>query len=273
MSDVTIACYQGNSVLGDVSANLARALDVIADAGERGADVVLFPETYLQGYRADELFAETAEAVPGPSTTRIAAAAREHDLYVVMGLARAEVEHPYFVYNSAALVGPEGVVGFYDKIHLGTLHPFRESMYFARGTATPVFDTRFGRVSIQICNDFWYPELSRVYTLGGATLNLVLSAGPHSFCEHWTTMLKARAMENQAVYAYTNVAGAQKDFAFFGGAQVVTPDGEVVVRGPLDEEALVVTTIDLARVERARRKWMILRDRVPELYDSLTERR
>ena len=270
---VTLACFQGSSELGDVDANLARACEVVAEAAARGADLVCLPELYLHGYRADEAFAETAQPVPGPATDVLVETARRHGVHVVAGLARAATEHPWFVHNSAVVVGPEGLLGSYDKVHLGSVHPFHEPTYFAPGTRTPVFDTPFGRISVQICNDFWYPELSRVYTLEGAVLNVVLSAGPHAFADHWTTMLKARAMENQAVYAYANVVGRQKDSAFFGGSQVVTPDGEVVARAPLDEEHLLLITIDLACVRQARRRWMILRDRAPRLYGALTDER
>lgn len=269
MSRVTIACFQGNSALGEVEVNLVRALEVMAEGAAAGADIVIFPETFLHGYRADELFADTAVAVPGPAVERLADAARAHGLYVVMGLARAQQEHPWFVYNSAILAGPEGVLGVYDKVHLGSVHPVRERSYFATGRRAPVWRTRFGALSIQICNDLWYPEMSRLYALQGAELNVVLSAGSHEFCEQWTTMLQARAIENQAFFAYTNVAGEQKDSAFFGRAQVVGPDGAVVALGPLGVEELTVATVDLADVQRARRRWMILRDRVPDLYQPL----
>lgn len=266
---LTIACFQANSALGDVEANLVRALAVIAEAADAGADIVLFPETYLQGYCADELLAATAEPVPGPATDRLRAAAAENDIHVVMGMARAAELHPYFVYNSAVLLHPDGRVDVYDKVHLGTVHPVKETSYYAPGRSAPVFDTRFGRISLQICNDLWYPEISRIYALEGAALNVVLSAGPRSFAEQWTTMLKARAIENQSIFAYVNVAGRQKEIDFFGGSQVVMPDGELAAQGPLDAEALVLATVDLNEVERARRRWMMLRDRVPSLYERL----
>jgi predicted amidohydrolase len=193
-----VALAQLNADVGNSAANLDRAMAYVARAAEARADVVLYPEFYLEGYRADEQLARIAEPIPGPATERLTATAREYDLYIVMGMARLEKHYPYLVYNSLCFVGPEGLVGdgFYDKIHLGTFHPYIEGVYFAPGRRVPVFDTRLGRLSVQICYDVWYPELTRSYALKGAIANLVISAGPSGSAQGWTTMLQARSMEN-----------------------------------------------------------------------------
>jgi predicted amidohydrolase len=177
---ITVTLAQLNSELGDSAMNLERAKEYIARAGKAGADLVMFPELYLQGYRADERFAGTAEPVPGPTTELLIKEARKHGLFIVMGMARLEEHYPWLVYNSLCFVGPEGLVGegYYDKIHLGTFHPYIEGVYFAPGRKTPIFETPFGPVSLQICYDVWYPELTRTYAVSGSVLNLVISAGP-----------------------------------------------------------------------------------------------
>ena len=100
------------------------------------------------------------------------------------------------MYNSLCFVEPEGVLGYYDKVHLGTFHPYIEGVYFAPGKRAPVFDTRFGRVSLQICYDVEFPELTRVFALKGSIINLVISAGPSGSERSWSTLLQARSMEN-----------------------------------------------------------------------------
>jgi predicted amidohydrolase len=91
---------------------------------EAKADFVLFPELYLEGYRADERFSLIAEAIPIPSTERLTAVTSKHGLYIILGLARIEEHYPYLVYNSLRFVGPDGLVdeGNYDKIHPGIFH-------------------------------------------------------------------------------------------------------------------------------------------------------
>ena len=267
---IKVALAQLNSVLGDNSANLRRAEEYIDRAASAGCDLVMFPELYLQGYRADHLFVETAEPVPGPTTRRLDELARERGMYIVMGMGRLEETFPHLVYNSLCFVGPEGLLGYYDKVHLGTFHPYIEGVYFAPGRRAPVFDTRFGRVSIQICYDSWFPELTRTYALKGSLLKLVISAGQSVSEDAWKTMLRARSMENAFPSVYCNVVGRQKDFSFFGGSKIVSAAGNVTTEAKLDEEDFVVGTVDVDEALRIRRHWLLFRERTPSVYSPLT---
>ena len=230
----------------------------------------MFPELYLQGYRADELNATIAEPIPGPATERLLAEARKHDIYIVMGMARLEEDYPHLVYNSLCFIGPEGMVEYYDKIHLGTFHPYTEGVYFAPGQRTPVFDTRFGRVSLQICYDACFPELTRTYAVMGSLVNLVISAGPSVAKDTWKIILQARSLENLFPSVYCNVVGTQKDFSFFGGSKIVNASGMVTDEAKFDEEDFIVGTVDIAEALLLRRQWLMFRERRPDLYAPLT---
>ena len=265
-----VGLVQLNSALGDSSANLERAIPYVARAARQGADLVMFPELYLQGYRADELNATTAETIPGPSTERLLDEARKHDIYIVMGMARLEEDYPHLVYNSLCFIGPEGMVEYYDKIHLGTFHPYMEGVYFAPGQRTPVFDTRFGRVSLQICYDACFPELTRTYAVMGSVVNLVISAGPSVAEDTWKVILQARSLENLFPSVYCNVVGTQKDFSFFGGSKIVNASGAVTDEAKFDEEDFIVGTVDVAEALLLRRQWLMFRERRPDLYAPLT---
>ena len=265
-----VGLVQLNSELGNAGANLERALTYIAEAAARGADLVMFPELYLHGYRADELNAGAAEPIPGPATERLLAEARKHDIYIVMGMARLEESYPHLVYNSLCFVGPEGMVESYDKIHLGTFHPYTEGVYFAPGHRAPVFDTRLGRVSLQICYDACFPELTRTYAVKGSVVNLVISAGPSVARDTWKILLQARSLENLFPSVYCNVVGAQKDFTFFGGSKIVSAAGMVTNEAKFDEEDFIVGTVDVAEAILLRRQWLMFRERRPDLYAPLT---
>lgn len=270
---IRIGLAQLNSTLGDNAANLHRAEEYIARAAAEQCDLVMFPELYLQGYRADETFVDTAEPIPGPATARLEALAREHDLYIVMGMGRLEEEFPHLLYNSLCFVGPEGLLGYYDKVHLGTFHPYIEGVYFAPGQRAPVFETRFGRVSLQVCYDSWFPELTRAYALKGSLLNLVISAGPSGSEDSWKTMLRARSMENAFPSVYCNTVGQQKDFSFFGGSKIIDARGIVTTEAKYDEEDFVVGEVDLEEALRIRRHWLLFRERNPAVYAPLTATR
>ncbi|MGE3798388.1 MAG: carbon-nitrogen hydrolase family protein [Thermomicrobiales bacterium] len=271
---LTVALAQLNSVLGDVRANLDRSLEYIERASSAGADLVLFPELYLQGYRADERFAQTAETIPGPTTEVLIEQARKHQIHIIMGMARLEEHYPYLVYNSLCFVGPDGLVGegYYDKIHLGTFHPYIEGVYFAPGRKTPIFETPFGPVSVQICYDSSFPELTRTFALSGSLVNLVISAGPSVAVDSWRILLQARSMENLMPSVYCNVVGKQKDFSFFGGSKIVSAMGKVTTEAKIDEEDFVVGTVDIEEALLLRRQWLLFRERKPELYSALTSR-
>jgi beta-ureidopropionase len=271
MSGPRVALAQLNSAIGDVSANLKRAQDVIQDAHKAGADVVLFPELYLQGYRADERFAETAIEVDGPVVAELVAMATEANLHIIMGTARGERTFPQNVYNAALLIGPKGLLGVYDKAHLATFRVYREGAFFARGRRIPTFDTDFGRIGIQICYDLDVPEVSRVLALQGAEINFVITAGTSGFREGWKKLLFVRSVENAMYSVFCNVAGTQKDSEFFGGSRIVGPSGEVVVTARDDVEDLVVGDVDLERVSQVRHELHPFDVRSPGLYGKIVE--
>ena len=266
-----VGLAQLNSVLGDNEANLLRALDFIDQAHRRGAEIIVFPELYLQGYGSNEKHFQTAEPIPGPTTERLEQAARERDMYIIMGMGRLEETYPWCIYNSLCFVGPEGLLGYYDKVHVATHHPFTEGMYFASGRRAPVFDTRLGRISVQICYDAQFPELTRAYALRGSLVNLVISAGPTEYIDDWRILLQARSLENVMYSVYCNVAGMQNEFSFFGGSKIVDPLGKVIAEAKFHEEDLLVGEVSLAATHRLRRQSLYYRDRVPELYAPLVE--
>jgi len=268
---ITIALAQLNSELGNSQTNLERAVGYIEQAAAQGADLIMFPELYLQGYRADEKFALTAEPIPGPTTERLHKLAVKHNLYIVMGMARSEDVYPFCVYNSLCFVGPEGVLGYYDKVHLGTFHPYMEGVYFAPGQRAPVFETRFGRVSLQICYDVCFPELTRVFALKGSLLNLVISAGPSGSERSWATLLQARSMENLFPSVYCNTVGQQKDFSFFGGSKIVSTDGLITAEAKFDAEDFIVASVDTTLALLRRHQQLLFRERRPSIYGLLSE--
>jgi len=268
---IKVAVVQLSSIVGDVSANWARAKVAIEEASAAGAQLILFPECFLQGYCANERFATTAIELDGVFRGSATALAQQHDIWIVMGLARADASYPHLVYNSAAIVGPDGFFGHYDKTHLGTYLNYREGVYFAAGKGLPIFDLPFARVGVQICYDISFPEVSRVLALQGAEINLVLSAGPDEFRQSWDALLQVRSSENVMWSVYANTVGVQEGTNFFGGSRIVGPDGLTRTQGPFNTESLILGDIDLYEARMRRRSTLRYRDRVPALYQVISE--
>ena len=215
---VSVGC--SNFARGDTKEeSLARIEADIREAAAQGIDILTFPEGALTGTvdcscrfegGACPAHREIAETVPGPSTEHIAALARELDLYVVFGMAETDPTDPKVLYNAAAVIGAEGILGTYRKVHLGSLPWVTEGITYRPGSSLPVFETRFGPIGVLICYDFWFnPELSRILTLKGARLLLNAAgtfAGPGKR-DYAVQTTAVRAQENLVYAATANLVG------------------------------------------------------------------
>jgi predicted amidohydrolase len=141
----------------------------------------------------------------------------------------------------------------------------QEEQYLAPGQAATLLDLPWGKTGLIICYDLRFPELIRHYALQGARLILIPAEWPHPRREHWRTLLRARAIENQCFVAACNRVGQSKGAAFFGASTVVDPWGEPLIEGG-ETEALLTVTIDLAQVDVVRQRIPVFADRRPELY-------
>jgi 5-aminopentanamidase len=270
---VTIAIAQIDITFADKVRNLARMIDVIGQAASKGAKLVVFPEAALTGYCYDSL-AEAqphAEPIPGPSTQRLTAVCRELNLFAIYGLLESEGER---IYNACGLVGPDGVVGSYRKIHLPFLGVDRFTTPGNRPFA--VHEAAGIRIGMHICYDGGFPEPARVMTLLGADL-LVLPTNwpPGAECMAGSAV-NTRAMENNVYYAACDRVGDERGFHFIGMSKICDPSGRVLAEAAHDREEILYAEIN---VEKARQKRIVrvpdkhiidrIRDRRPEMYGEI----
>jgi predicted amidohydrolase len=263
---LTITLVQMDCWLGQPQANFERAAGLIAEAARRGSDLVILPELWSTAYdlengarHASPLAAHASEA---GWFGRFAGLAREHGVWLCGSL--LEMQEDGRLYNCMALYRPDGQLsGEYRKIHLFRL--MQEEQYLAPGQAATLLDLPWGKTGLIICYDLRFPELIRHYALQGARLILIPAEWPHPRREHWRTLLRARAIENQCFVAACNRVGQSKGAAFFGASTVVDPWGEPLIEGG-ETEALLTVTIDLAQVDVVRQRIPVFADRRPELY-------
>ncbi|MBJ7600915.1 MAG: hypothetical protein DLM67_23345 [Candidatus Nephthysia bennettiae] len=277
----------------DKRQNLRRFLELIEEAASQQVDLLVLPEVGLQGYadfalapgseaRADQkqYYFREAEPIPGPSTEVIRAAAERHGMYVQLGMAESTL-HGNAIFNSTALISPDGVVAVYRKMHNQFEFP-----YFNAGEEAIVSDTPFGRLGSIICYDLCFPELLRAYALQGADLVLMSTAWPmrgHDRADDyhgWSMDLaaQANAFFNQMWLVVSNhceKAVYSENVDYYGGSQIVDPYGKVVAY-LADEEGLVVHRADLRQtVLDSRTKGFfglnLLQDRRPEHYRALVD--
>jgi len=269
------AAVQMDVRLGEVSHNLAVMLAKLHEAADHGAKLVVFPECALTGYgfESREEAWPYAQAIPGPSVQSFAAECARREIWAIYGLLERDGE---CLYNSCVLVGPNGVVGSYRKVHL----PFLGVDRFTDPGNRPFEVQEIGRlrVGMHICYDGAFPESGRVLGLLGADL-LVLPTNwpPHSECaaEH---MIACRAFENVVFAVAVNRVGEERGFRFIGRSSFADPKGTILAMASPDDEEILYADIDPAR---SRQKRLVrvpgkhevdrIGDRRPSFYRTIVE--
>lgn len=270
---ITVAVVNFSAIWGDKIANLKKMKGFIREAVKKGANLILFPELALTGYEPDGSMHESlAETIPGPTTKELFRLASANDIYIVFGMPEKDKER---LYNSAAVVGPEGIVGAYRKVH-----PWiPEVSWCTKGSEYPVFITRFGPIGISICYDtVFFPEESRIYALKG--VRLLLSPTAMSDIEGWgmyeftVQQVAARATDNLFFLAFANLVGKEKNISFVGGSLITGPNYPAIVHtyaGPASRtgEELLIAKLEFAKMHEMRNAIPLFNDRRPETYDSI----
>ena len=265
--------------LGDVEANLEKHLNFIEQAKEQGVDLVVFPELSLTGYVLQDLVATVAHrpTEDDPVFQRLLAASR--DLDIVVGFVDEDARHRFYI-ASTYLSGGQ-VLHVHHKVYLPTYGLFDEGRFFAWGDSIRSFDTRFGRVGLLICEDFWHASPPYLLWLDGADIMLFSSASPGRGLTDREKLESARWVErvNQAYASmftsfvvHCNRVGFEDGLNFWGGATVNDPNGELLARGPYFEEALTIVQLDLNQLRRTRARLPLLRDERTNLTMSELQR-
>lgn len=260
---INIALAQIDIQLGDVRTNCNKATEFISRAAGLGADLVLLPELWSTGYDLEQsrIHAETTRLEILPYLEQVA---REYQVYVAGSVLLGDEQGQ--VFNSAMLVDSGGtLIGIYRKVHLFGL--MEEDRYLSAGADLPTMPLPWCEVGFGICYDLRFPELFRKYALDGVSLVLMPAEWPTSRLDHWQTLIRARALENQYFVAACNRVGSSKSTEFCGHSMVVDPWGTVLVEGNGNEE-LLLAVIDLERIQESRKRISALRDRRPAAYIS-----
>jgi N-carbamoylputrescine amidase len=294
----------------DPEANLAAAVERIEEAARRGANIVCLPELFRTQYfcqREDPRLFDLAEPIPGPSTKRLAEAARKAGIAIVASL--FERRAPGLYHNTAVTLNADGAIaGVYRKMHIPDDPLYYEKYYFAPGDLCfQAVDTAFGRVGALICWDQWYPEAARLTALQGAEVLFYPTAiGWHpaekeafgaAQYDAWLTIQRSHAIANGVYVAAVNRVGLEQSeiklehgevklehgevlgnsasgpgIEFWGGSFLADPFGRVIAKASHNAEEILLGEIDLGLIEETRRHWPFLRDRRIDAYGGITKR-
>jgi len=275
----------------DAGENLSR-VKKIREASKRGAQIICMHELFRGEYfcrTEDVALFDLAEAVPGPATDALSQVAKEHKVALVVSLFERRVAGVY--HNTCAVLDADGsFLGKYRKMHIPDDPLYYEKFYFTPGDlGFPNFDTRYGRIGIQICWDQWYPEGSRLTALKGAQVIFYpTSIGWHpkekaecgaAQLDAWITIQRSHAIANGTFVAVVNRVGYEGNPAagdpgieFWGNSFVADPFGQILAQAGSKEEEILVVECDPAKSEDTRRNWPFLRDRRIDAYQPILNR-
>ena len=275
-SHFKIAGVQMNVAFADKQANLKRIIKFAEAAAIDGARLVVFPECAVTGYcfESREEALPYAETVPGPTCEQLTEICRRFEVSVVVGLLERDGDR---LFNAAVLVGPQGLLGSYRKVHLPYLGVDRFTTPGDLGFR--VFETSGVRVGVNICYDLAFPEAARVLALEGADLiTLPTNWPPGAECTA-DYVINTRALENKVYYLAVNRVGTERGFEFIGKSKICDTHGNTLAVAEHTRETTLYAEIDTTesrrkRIVRVPDKHIIDRfaDRRPEFYGRITER-
>ena len=242
-----VSLAQMDIVQGDKEKNLQKGIDFIEEAAKRGSDLIVFPELWTTGYVRN--IKELAESFDDETIDVLIKKAKEKNIKIFGTIAEKADDY----YNTMHFISPEGLEAFYRKIHLFSV--MKEDRFFAPGNKIGIK----GNIGMLICYDLRFPELSRKLVMNGAEILIVSAEWPYPRIEHWRTLLRARAIDNQSYVIGCNRVGNDGKLEYFGHSSVIDPWGKTVIEGKTDE-TLLTCEIDLSLVKEVRENFPILKD-------------
>ena len=277
----------------DPQENLDKVVTRIAEAAARGANIVSTQELFRSPYfcqTEDHENFKLAEPIPGPSTAALTKLARDKGIVIIASLFEARA--PGLYHNTAVVIDADGaLLGKYRKMHIPDDPLFYEKFYFTPGDlGFKSFATRFGKVGVLICWDQWYPEGARLTALTGAQILFFPTAigwHPGEKAEYgerqhssWETIQRSHAIANGVYVAVANRVGHEPTPAghpgagiqFWGQSFVADPSGQMMVKGDVAKEEILMAECDYQKLDVQRTHWPFLRDRRIDAYQGITKR-
>jgi NAD+ synthase (glutamine-hydrolysing) len=269
---LNLALAQIATKLGNISANLEKHLNYIKQAKAQKADLIVFPELSLTGYILQDIVSTVSRRPSDDDPIFKPLLAASRDLDIVVGFVDEDPRHRFYI--ASAYLSAGRVIHVHHKVYLPTYALFDEGRFFAHGDSIRAFDTRFGRVGMLICEDFWHASPPYLLWLDGADILLFSSASPGRGLNEHDKLESAWWVENvnqsyanlfTSFVVHSNRVGYEDGLNFWGGVTVYDPRGERLAHGPYFEEALTFATLDLNQIRRTRARLPLMRDERADL--------
>jgi predicted amidohydrolase len=289
-----IACVQMDILHCRKQENLEKALHMALKAVTKGAEIIVFPEVFSTGFCYEELD-HSAESLPSPTLENLACFSEANNCILIGSIIQKVIEEDEdseenednkeneeneVLENKGSKVnkGSKKAARYYNLgfclesgILAGTYrktHPFKkENKYFSRGSSIEPIPLKKQnlKIGLEICYELRFPEVARKLTLAGSDLLVTTAAFPNPKSEHWKTLVRARAIENQIPHVACNRTGSAPGISYFGNSMIVDSLGEVKADAS-EKESVIVFDIDLSEKDEIRKDVPVFVDRKEELY-------
>jgi NAD+ synthase (glutamine-hydrolysing) len=265
--ELKLALAQMNTKLGVVESNLEKHLLHVEQALKEDAQLIIFPELSLTGYVLQDLTPTVAHRANPADPVFKPLLNASRDIDIVVGFVEEDLRNRFYV--ASAYLSEGAVVHVHRKVYLPTYGLFDEGRYFAWGDSTAAFNTRFGRIGMLICEDFWHVSPPYLLWLDGADIFIFISASPGRGLSsapqlttvHWVESInRAYASIFTSFVIHCNRVGYEDGLHFSGGSTVFDPDGDLLAKAPYDQESLTFCSADLNQLHRSRARLPLLRD-------------
>ena len=284
---MNVACIQMDVLHCRKQENLEKALHMALKAVKKGAEIIVFPEVFSTGF-CYENFDHAAESLPSPTLENLACFSEANNCILIGSIIQKEdifeeeatrfAEKENEVTKNKESKGSINSARYYNLgfcFESGTLagtyrktHPFKkENKYFSRGSSIEPIPLKKQnlKIGLEICYELRFPEIARKLALSGSDLLVTTAAFPNPKSEHWKTLVRARAIENQIPHIACNRTGSAPGLSYFGNSMIVDSLGEVKADAS-DKESVIVFDIDLSAKDETRKDVPIFVDRRTELY-------
>jgi NAD+ synthase (glutamine-hydrolysing) len=273
VTTLRIALAQIAPRLGMFDENLVLHHELIREARDKGAGLVVFPELGLTGYLLQDLASEVAIRLDDPRLATLAALT--DGLSAVVSFVEESADHRLFI--AAALLEDGRIRHVHRKLFLPTYGLFDERRFFAAGDLLRATPSRLGvGVGLAVCEDFWHLSVAQLLALDGAQMLINVSSSPGrdlaatnevglGTATSWRNLMRTYAQLTTSFVVFCNRVGIDESISFWGGSEVIAPSGEPLFSAPFFEEGLFTADVSLADVRRERVALPLLRDERPEL--------
>jgi len=264
MRDLVAGCCQFSIKPGEFQHNCDTVERMLLDLAGEKCGLAVLPEMWSCSFPYP-ILREMAGKTPA-ILKRVCRIAEDKRMVIVGSLPEAAGKK---IFNTSYLVDSSGrIAGTYRKVHLFSL--YNEQRHFGYGTCAQVFSTSIGKIGMMICYDLRFPELARKMALEGAEIICVPALWPLVRIEHWSLLLRARAIENQLFVVGCNGSGAEEKITWGGASAIISPLGSVLAQAGPDEQS-IAGALDPFEMSEFRKTIPCFEDRVPEVYSPYHE--